>query len=78
MKGDMYKVYTGFIKVSKFFGVKAGRSVWTERYIYTRPYQDYTLAVDELKYLRDSIVPALGAKIIGYAIESSLVQEEEF
>lgn len=78
MKGDMYKVYTGFIKVSKFFGVKAGRSVWKECYIYTRPYQNYTLAVDELKYLRDSIVSALGAKIIGYDIETSLVQEEEF
>lgn len=78
MKGDMYKVYTGFIKVSKFFGVKAGRSVWKECYIYTRPYQNYTLAVDELKYLRDSIVPALGAKIIGYDIETSLVQEEDF
>ena len=78
MKGDMCKIYTGFIKVSKFFGIKAGRSVWKECYIYTRPYQDYTLAVDELKYLRDSIVPALGAKIIGYSIETSLVQEEEF
>ena len=74
----MYKVYTGFIKVSKFFGVKAGRSVWKECYIYTRPYQDYTLAVEELKYLRDSILPALGVKIIGYTIETSLVQEEEF
>lgn len=74
----MYKVYTGFIKVSKFFGIRAGRSVWKECCIYTRSYQDYTLAIDELKYLRDSIVPALGAKIIGYSIETSLVQEEAF
>nr|DAH74577.1 MAG TPA: hypothetical protein [Microviridae sp.] len=78
MKGDMYKVYTGIIKVSKFFGIKAGRSIWKECYIYTRPYQDSTLAFDELKYLRDSIVPALGAKIICYQIETSLVQEESF
>lgn len=78
MKGDMYKVFVGFIKVSKFFGIKAGRSIWKECYIYTRSYQDYTLAAAELKYLRDSIVPALGAKIIGYDIESRLVQEEEF
>ena len=78
MKGDMYRVFYGNILVKKFFGVKAGKSVWKEVYIKTRFYDSRELAVCELIYLRDNVLPAAGVRILGYSIQSYLKEEEEF
>ena len=78
MKGDMYRVFYGNILIKKFFGVKSGRSIWKEVYIRTRCYCEQKLAVDELIYLRDDVLPATGCKILGYSLQSYLKEEEEF
>lgn len=78
MKGDMYRVFYGNILVKKFFGFRAGKSVWKETYIKTRCYVDKKLAVDELIYLRDDVLPAIGCRILGYSLQSYLKEEEEF
>lgn len=74
----MYRVFYGNILVKKFFGVKAGKSVWKEVYIKTRCYGDSTLAAGELMYLRDNVLPATGCRILGYSLQSYLKEEEEF
>lgn len=78
MKGDMYRVFYGNILVKKYFGIKAGKSFWKEVYIKTRCYGDKNLAVGELIYLRDCVLPAAGCKILGYSLQSYLKVEEEF
>jgi hypothetical protein len=35
----MFKHYYGYIKFQRFFGVKAGRSVWNDAFIRTRYYR---------------------------------------
>ena len=78
MKGDMYRVFYGNILVKKFFGFKAGKPILKEVYIKTRFYCEQKLAVDELIYLRDDVLPATGCKILGYSLESYLKEEEVF
>jgi hypothetical protein len=36
----MFKHYYGYIKFQRFFGVKAGRSVWNDAFIRTRHTRD--------------------------------------
>jgi hypothetical protein len=78
MKGDMYVVWQVRILISKFFGVKAGRSIWRECHISTRPHQSKAVCLEEFAYLRDTVLPATGVKIRGYVIESYLKEEEIF
>lgn len=73
----MKKSYYGFIKISRFFGVKAGRSVWKESYVKTRYYYDEADCRRDLSHLINSVIPATGAKIIGYSLESFLVGTDE-
>ena len=78
MKGDMYTVWQVRILISKFFGIKAGRSIWRDCYIFTRPYQSKVVCLEEFVYLRDTVLPATGVKIRGYVVESYLKEEEIF
>ena len=48
---SMFKCYYGYIKFQRFFGVKAGRSVWNDAFIRTRYYRTEFEAREELRYL---------------------------
>lgn len=74
----MYTVWQFRILISKFFGVKAGHSIWRECYVSTRPHQSKAVCLEEFVYLRDTVLPATGVKILGYALESYLKEEETF
>ena len=65
----MERRYQGVLKFKRFFGIKAGRSIWKESFIKTRVYANPLLARSELYWLRDYIVPATGACIIGYYVD---------
>lgn len=73
----MKKVYTGFIRVNRFFGVKAGRSVWKDSLLKTRSYSSAKECYSEMEYFLDVVIPATGAKIVGYFVEPSLVSCDE-
>lgn len=62
--------FQGILKVNRFFGVKAGRSVWKESFVRTRVYSDKEAARAELLYLIDSVAPAMNVRVLGYAVES--------
>lgn len=65
----MERRYQGVLKFKRFFGVKAGRSIWKESFVKTHVYTDPSLAHSELYWLRDYIVPATGARVIGYYVD---------
>lgn len=64
--------FQGILKVNRFFGIKAGRSVWKESFVRTRIYSDKEAARAELLYLIDSVAPAMNVRILGYTVESFL------
>ena len=66
----MEKRYQGVLKFRRFFGVKAGRSVWKESFVKTHVYVDPSSAQYELEWLRDYVIPATGASVIGYYVDS--------
>lgn len=68
--------FQGFLKVNRFFGIKAGRSVWKESFVRTRIYSDKEAARAELLYLIDSVVPAMNVRVLGYGVESFLDMSE--
>lgn len=68
--------FQGILKVNRFFGVKAGRSVWKESFVRTRIYSDKEAARAELLYLIDSVVPAVNVRVLGYTVESFLDMSE--
>lgn len=72
----MEKRYQGVLKFKRFFGVKAGRSIWKESFVKTRVYTDPLPARSDLFWLRDYIVPATGARVIGYYIDTFLDMDE--
>lgn len=65
----MERRYQGILKFKRFFGVKAGRSIWKESFVKTRVYTDPLPARSELYWLRDYIVPATGARVVGYCVD---------
>lgn len=66
----MEKRYQGVLKFKRFFGVKAGRSIWKESFVKTHAYVDPSCAQYELEWLRDYVVPATGASVIGYYVDT--------
>lgn len=64
--------FTGFLKFKRFYGIKAGRSIWKEFTLQTRVYLDKKSVYDELRWLIDVVVPATGVKLIGYFVDSFL------
>lgn len=72
----MERRYQGVLKFKRFFGVKAGRSVWKESFVKTSVYTTPLLACSELYRLRDYIIPATGARVIGYYVDSFLDMDE--
>lgn len=65
----MERRYQGVLKFKRFFGVKAGRSIWRESFVKTRVYADPSFARSELFWLRDYVVPATGACVVGYYVD---------
>lgn len=72
----MERRYQGVLKFKRFFGVKAGRSVWKDSFVKTNVYTDPLSVRFELYRLRDYIIPATGARFIGYYIDSFLDMDE--
>ena len=72
----MERRYQGVLKFKRFFGIKAGRSIWKESFVKTNVYIDADLARFELSRLRDYIIPATGARVIGYYIDSFFDMDE--
>ena len=72
----MERRYQGVLKFKRFFGVKAGRSVWKESFVKTHVYIDLSVARRELCWLRDYVVPATGASIVGYYIDTFFDMDE--
>lgn len=72
----MERRYQGVLKFKRFFGVKAGRSVWKESFVKTSVYTSPALVSFELNRLRDYIIPATGARVIGYYIDTFLDMDE--
>ena len=68
--------FQGILKVNRFFGIKAGRSVWKESFVRTRIYSDKEAARAELLYLIDSVAPAMNVRVLGYTVESFLDMSE--
>lgn len=73
----MERRYQGFLKFKRFFGVKAGRSVWKESFVKTHVYVNLSAARRELCWLRDYVIPATGASIVGYYIDSFFDMDED-
>ena len=72
----MEKRYQGVLKFKRFFGVKAGRSIWKESFVKTRVYVDPLFARYELEWLRDYIIPATGASVVGYYVDTFFDMDE--
>lgn len=72
----MERRYQGVLKFKRFFGVKAGRSVWKEAFVKTRVYVDLSAARLELCWLCDYVIPATGASIVGYYIDTFFDMDE--
>lgn len=72
----MERRYQGVLKFKRFFGIKAGRSIWKESFVKTHVYTDPLPARSELFWLRDYIVPATGALIVGYYVDSFFDMDE--
>lgn len=72
----MEKRYQGVLNFKRFFGVKAGRSIWKESFVKTHVYTDPLPARSELFWLRDYIVPATGARVIGYYVDTFFDMDE--
>lgn len=72
----MERRYQGVLRFKRFFGVKAGRSVWKEVFVKTRVYVDLSAARHELCWLRDYVIPATGASIVGYYIDTFFDMDE--
>lgn len=66
----MERKFYGTVKIQRFFGIKSGRSVWTDAYVHTRHYDTDSEAREALVFLVDSVLPATRVKILGYIVES--------
>ena len=72
----MERRYQGVLKFKRFFGVKAGRSIWKESFVKTHVHVNLSAARRELCWLRDYVVPTTGASIVGYYIDSFFDMDE--
>ena len=72
----MERRYQGVLKFERFFGIKAGRSIWKESFVKTHVYADPSSARFELCWLRDYIVPVTGARVVGYYIDTFFDMDE--
>lgn len=72
----MERRYQGILKFKRFFGVKAGRSIWKESFVKTHVYVNLSAARLELCWLRDYVIPATGASIVGYYIDTFFDMDE--
>lgn len=72
----MERRYQGVLKFKRFFGVKAGHSVWKESFVKTHVYVNLSDARCELCWLRDYVIPATGASIVGYYIDTFFDMDE--
>lgn len=66
------KQYYGIVVFKKFFGIKAGCSVWKQCTLKLRSYYAIDQAYAELHYFIDVILPATGVKFVSYYVESEL------
>lgn len=73
----MERKFYGTVKIQRFFGIKAGRSVWTDAYIHTRHYDTEFEAREALVFLVDSVLPATRVKILGYIVESCFLSSPD-
>ena len=69
---DLETKFEGILRISRFAGVKAGRSIWTSSTVRTRAYSDLESARSEILWLIDNVAPAMNVRILGYTIESFL------
>ena len=72
----MERRYQGVLKFKRFFGVKAGHSIWKESFVKTHVYINLSPARRELCWLRDYVIPATGASIVGYYIDTFFDMDE--
>lgn len=72
----MERKFQGVLKFRRFFGVKAGHSIWKESFVKTRVYADPSPARSDLFWLRDYILPATGVRIIGYYVDTFFDADE--
>jgi hypothetical protein len=72
----MERRYQGVLKFKRFFGVKAGRSVWRESFVKTHVYVNPSVARYELEWLRDYVIPATGASVVGYYVDAFFDMDE--
>lgn len=72
----MERKYQGVLKFKRFFGIKAGRSIWKESFVKTHVYTDPLPARSELFWLRDYVVPATGASVVGYYVDTFFDMDE--
>lgn len=70
--------FQGILKINRFFGVKAGRSVWKETTLRTRVYIDKESARAELTWLIDCVCPVTNVRVLGYCVESFLDTTSEY
>lgn len=69
--------HQGVLKFKRFFGIKAGRSVWKEAFVKTHVYVNSSAASQELCWLRDYVLPATGVSIVGYYIDTFFDMDED-
>lgn len=72
----MERRFQGVLKFKRFFGIKAGRSIWKESFVKTRVYADPSPAHSELYWLLDHILPATGVRVVGYYVDIFLDVDE--
>ena len=73
----MERRFQGVLKFKRFFGIKAGRSIWKESFVKTRVYSDPLPARSELHWLLDYILPATGVHIVGYYVDTFFDTDED-
>lgn len=74
----MEKRYQGVLKFRRFFGIRAGRSIWKESFVKTHVYVDPSSAQCELEWLCDYVIPATGASVIGYYVDAFFDMGDNF
>lgn len=73
----MERRYQGVLKFKRFFGIKAGRSIWKESFVKTHVYTHSSFARCELDWLRDYVIPSTGASVVGYYVDTFLDMGED-
>lgn len=73
----MERRFQGVLKFKRFFGIKAGRSIWKESFVKTRVYADPSPAHSELHWLLDYILPATGVRVVGYYVDIFFDTDED-